>query len=255
VAEAIFTSKQAGVVTVTISNPTRKNAATRQMFVDLARAFEEAQSARLLVVKGDGQNFCTGADLSDVEGMGGQSPIEFMRTVSEAALRLHELTIPKLAVVDGLAVGAGLSLAAGCDLILATTRSSYSAIFAKRGLSLDLGASWFLPRRIGVAKAKELTLLANLFGADEALAMGLINWVVEPEDLAAREAELTNELSNAATMALRRSNALLDASAHSSLAEALEAESQSQVESFSSEDTKEAAIAFFQKRTAKFIGQ
>jgi 2-(1,2-epoxy-1,2-dihydrophenyl)acetyl-CoA isomerase len=255
VAEAIFTSKQAGVVTVTISNPTRKNAATRQMFVDLARAFEEAQSARLLVVKGDGQNFCTGADLSDVEGMGGQSPIEFMRTVSETALRLHELTIPKLAVVDGLAVGAGLSLAAGCDLILATTRSSYSAIFAKRGLSLDLGASWFLPRRIGVAKAKELTLLANLFGADEALAMGLINWVVEPEDLAAREAELTNELSNAATMALRRSNALLDASAHSSLAEALEAESQSQVESFSSEDTKEAAIAFFQKRTAKFIGQ
>jgi enoyl-CoA hydratase/carnithine racemase len=101
VAGAIFTSEQAGVVTVTISNPSRKNATTRQMFIDLARAFEEAQSARLLIVKGDGQNFCTGADLSDADGMGGQSPIEFMRTVSEAALRLHGLTIPQLAVVDG----------------------------------------------------------------------------------------------------------------------------------------------------------
>jgi 2-(1,2-epoxy-1,2-dihydrophenyl)acetyl-CoA isomerase len=106
-----------------------------------------------------------------------------------------------------------------------------------------------------MAKAKELTLLANLFSADEALAMGLINWVVEPEDLAVREAELTKELSTAATMALRRSNALLDASVQSSLAEALEAESQTQVESFTSEDTKEAAIAFFQKRTPNFIGQ
>lgn len=251
----ITTRQDADVFTVTISNPARKNAATRQMFIDLAQAFAEAKSSRLLVLKGDGENFCTGADLSDAEGMGGQSPIDFMRTVSEAALQLHALKIPKLAVVDGMAVGAGLSLAVGCDLVLATSRARFSAIFTQRGLSLDLGASWFLPRRVGMAKAKELTLLAQLIDAQSAMAMGLVNWVVSCEELAEHEAKLTGELSSAATLALARSNALLDSSPLLSLEQALEAEAQAQVESFTSIDTQEAAIAFFQKRKAHFIGQ
>jgi len=252
---AILTSEDNGVFTVTISNPARKNAATRQMFIDLSQAFVAARDCRLLVLQGNGENFCTGADLSDAEGMGGQSPIDFMRTVSEAALNLNQLKIPKLAIIDGMAVGAGLSLAAGCDLLLATSRAKFSAIFAKRGLSLDLGASWFLPRRIGMAKAKELTLLARLFDAEEAKAMGLVNFVVEPHDLAETARALTHELRTAATLALSRSNALLDLSPTLSLAEALEAESQTQVDSFTSEDTKEAAIAFFQKRTPNFVGK
>ncbi len=251
----VITRQDGEVFTVTISNPARKNAATRQMFIDLGSAFQAAKSSRLLVLKGDGENFCTGADLSDEEGMGGQSPIDFMRTVSEAALQLHALKIPKLAVVDGLAVGAGLSLAVGCDLVLATERATFSAIFTQRGLSLDLGASWLLPRRVGMAKAKELTLLAHLIGAKEALSIGLVNWVVPTEELTGSEVQLTSALSSAATLALARSNALLDLSPTLSFDEALEAEAQAQVASFTSIDTQEAAIAFFQKRKAHFIGQ
>ena len=244
-----------GIVTIIISNPAHKNAATRQMFIDLAQAFSDAQGARAVLLRGDGSDFCTGADLSDPEGMAGQSPLEFMRSVGEAALRLHELKIPTVAVVDGLAVGAGLSLAVGCDLVIASRRARFSAIFARRGLSLDLGASWFLPRRVGMAKAKELTLLAEMVDANEALAIGLVNRVVANDELHQAGEALVLQLATSATLALSRSNTLLDQSAHRTLAEALEAEAQAQVGSFESYDTIEAAHAFIEKRLPRFQGR
>ena len=243
-----------GVLTVTMSNPDRKNALTKQMFVDLASAFRQAHRARALVLRGDGENFCTGADLTDPAGISSSAPVEYMRTVSQAAYELHALKIPTLAAVDGLAVGAGLALALGCDLILASDRARFSMIFAQRALSLDLGASWFLTRRVGMTKAKELALLAEILDAASAKDAGLINWIVESALFDDEVAKFARRLGSGPTLAYSRINTLLDASLEVSLLEALEAESLAQVASFGSADTAEAMRAFMEKRPATFLG-
>ena len=96
---------------------------------------------------------------------------------------LHRVTKPTIAKVDGHAVGAGLSLALGCDLVVCTDRAKLSAIFSRRGLSLDMGASWLLPRIVGLARAKEIALFGDMWTAEEALAIGLVNRVVPPAEI------------------------------------------------------------------------
>ncbi|MEI6700214.1 MAG: enoyl-CoA hydratase-related protein [Actinomycetota bacterium] len=253
-APSILLHDHDGVFTVTMSNPERKNALTKQMFVDLAAAFRDAHGARALVLRGDGENFCTGADLTDPAGISSSAPVEYMRTVSQAAYELHALKIPTLAAVDGLAVGAGLALALGCDLVMASDRARFSMIFAQRALSLDLGASWFLTRRVGMTKAKELSLLAEILDSTSAKEAGLVNWVVEAARFNEEVDTLASRLGSGPTLAYSRINALLDSSPEVSLLEALEAESLAQVASFRSADTVEAMSAFMEKRPATFLG-
>src|SRR5699024_9643485 len=148
---------------------------------------------RVVVLTGDGSDFCSGADLA----AGGDAHwLARMRYVNQAALALHDIPQPTIARVDGVAVGAGFSLALGCDLLLASERARFSEIFARRGLSLDLGSSWLLPRRIGLQRAKELSLLAPIIDAEEAERIGLVNRVVPVEELDALVAEWAADLAS-----------------------------------------------------------
>ena len=145
--DPILVERAEGVVTVTLNRPERLNAITGDMWAQLAQIFTEvARTAtdRVLVVTGAGGAFCSGVDLAAAR-IARSRRFVHMRGVGEAALALHRLPKPSIAKVDGVAVGAGCNLALGCDLIVASERSRFSEIFAKRGLSIDFGGSWLLP--------------------------------------------------------------------------------------------------------------
>jgi 2-(1,2-epoxy-1,2-dihydrophenyl)acetyl-CoA isomerase len=256
--DSILVERAAGVVTVTLNRPDRLNAVTVEMWPQLAQIFGEIARTvedRVVVVTGAGGAFSSGADVSGMGDGGGGSPLGHMREVADAALALHRLPKPTLARVDGVAAGAGLNLALGCDLIVASDRSRFSEIFARRGLSVDFGGSWVLPRLVGLHRAKELVLLADMLDADEARAMGLVNRVVPAAELDAVVADWAARLAAGPPLALSMSKLLLNKGFESSLDQALEAEAQAQSVNLASADVREALAAFGEKRTPVFEGR
>ncbi|HUG38481.1 MAG TPA: enoyl-CoA hydratase/isomerase family protein, partial [Candidatus Limnocylindrales bacterium] len=153
-----------GVVTLTLNRPEKKNAMNGVMFDELLTVFREVDvspSDRVLVITGAGDAFCSGADLGD-RGSDPRHPLARLHWVADIALALHRIPKPVIAKVNGVAVGAGMNLALGADLIVASETARFSEIFAKRGLSIDFGGSWLLPRLIGLHKAKELAFFADI---------------------------------------------------------------------------------------------
>jgi 2-(1,2-epoxy-1,2-dihydrophenyl)acetyl-CoA isomerase len=180
--------------------------------------------------------------------------IEAMRYIGDIMLRLHRLPKPTLAKVDGVAVGVGLGVALACDLVVASDRARFSEIFSKRGLALDGGNSWILPRMIGLQKAKELAFFGDMVSADEAERIGLINKVVPVEQLDAVAGEWARRLAGGPTVALSLSKRLLNASFGSSYDEALEDEGRCQHLLFTTHDMQEAMMAYHERREPRFAG-
>ncbi len=256
--ETLIVERRDGVVTVTMNRPERKNAANGVMLRELPAIFTEIQGNpedRAMVLTGAGGSFCTGADLSDPQSPATFASLEGMRQLGDTALALHRLTKPTIAKVDGHAVGAGFSLALGCDLVVCSDRAKLSMIFSRRGLSLDNGASWLLPRMVGLAKAKEIALFGGMWSGEEALALGLINRVVPLAELDAFVDNWATTLAAGPTLALSLTKTMLNGSAHSSMEEAVENEARCQAVNFASRDTREALNAFVEKREPTFLGR
>jgi len=258
----LVTRDDNGVVTLTLNRPERKNAIDGDMWQGLIDIFDEVAanpSDRVLVITGSGDSFCSGADLNNngapEAGGGVGSALNSMRQVGRAALRLHELPKPTIAKVNGVAAGAGCNLALGCDLIIAADSARFSEIFARRGLSLDFGGSWLLPRLIGLHKAKELAYLADIISATEAEKFGIVNRVVPDADLDAEVTDLATRIAAQPPIQISATKKMLNQSLSVSMAEALEFESIAQSLAFSSRDTREAMVAFFEKREPKFTGE
>jgi 2-(1,2-epoxy-1,2-dihydrophenyl)acetyl-CoA isomerase len=249
-----------GVVQATLNRPERKNALTYALFDELRELFEAVDASptdRVLVLRGIPGAFSSGMDLSDRGGADAPAPgtKAAMDRIHSCALALHRMTTPTVAAVDGLAAGAGMSLALGCDLVVASTRARFSAIFVRRGLSVDFGLSWLLPRLVGTGKAKELALLGDFVDAAEALRIGLVARVVNPDELDHAVHYVASRLASGPTVALRHDVELLQASLNSSFEDAIEAESSAQVDNLSTEDAAEAIAAFLEKRDATFHGR
>lgn len=253
--EVLLARHEGGVLTLTLNRPQRRNAldaaSWEALHAQLSAARDDPE-VRVVVVTGAGGAFCAGADLS---GPREGHPLDRMRFVNEVALLLHELPMPTVARVDGVAVGAGWNLALGCDLVVATPTSRFSQIFAKRGLSLDFGGSWLLPRLVGMQQAKRLALLADMIDADEALRLGLVTWVVAPEELDGFVDDLTGRLAAVAPVAARQSKALLHENADRPLRDALASEARTQAVNFATADAPEAFRAFTEKREPTFTGR
>ena len=159
-----------GVVTLTLNRPEKKNAMNAAMFNELLAVFREVNDAtadRVLVITGAGDAFCSGADLG-ARGGDPRHPLQRLHWVADIALALHRIPKPVIAKVNGVAAGAGLNLALGCDLIVASEQARFSEIFARRGLTVDFGGSWILPRLVGMHRAKELAFFADIISAKEA---------------------------------------------------------------------------------------
>jgi 2-(1,2-epoxy-1,2-dihydrophenyl)acetyl-CoA isomerase len=169
--ETLQVSRAAGVVTVTFDRPDKRNAVNNQMWDELeevAKAIASSTDDRCVVLTGAGGAFCSGADLSDHTG---ERPHQLaaMRRINRIPQAFHDLPQPTIAKVTGVAAGIGMSLALGCDLVVASEDARFSEIFVKRGLSLDGGSSWLLPRLVGLHRAKELALFGDVISAREAL--------------------------------------------------------------------------------------
>lgn len=259
--ETIIVERDAGVVTVTLNRPERKNAGNGLMWQELYDTFSEAGSRRedrVVVVTGAGGAFCSGADIADPRWVSGdpEDPhIVRMRFFGRVMLALHELPKPTIAKIRGIAAGAGMSLALGCDLTVASDNARFSEIFARRGLSVDGGSSWLLPRLIGLHKAKELAYFADILSAEEAASYGLLNRVVPDAELDAFVDDWARRLAEGPPLALAMTKTLLDDAMSVTMAQALEDEARCQTINFYSEDTTEAMRAFGEKREPRFKGR
>jgi enoyl-CoA hydratase/carnithine racemase len=253
---SVLTSLDGSILTVTINRPRRKNAIDADTWVALHDTFAAAgdnPDVRALVLTGAGGDFCAGADLSG--GVGDEHPLRRMRYINEVALLLHELPFPTIAKINGVAVGAGWNMALGCDLVVAARDARFSQIFAKRGLSLDFGGSWLLPKIAGMQAAKRLALLAEIIDATEAQRLGLATYVVEPAELDGFVADLAAQLAALPPVALAQSKALLHENDQRSFADALASEARTQSINFATTDTATAFKAFLSKTEATFDGK
>jgi 2-(1,2-epoxy-1,2-dihydrophenyl)acetyl-CoA isomerase len=254
--ETIEITRDSGVVTITLNRPDKKNAANNAMWNELLATFREISRSdedRVVILTGAGGAFCAGADLW--AGGPERHQLARMRDITDVALALHRLPQPTIAKVRGVAVGAGMNMALGCDLVVASDNARFSEIFAKRGLSVDFGGSWLLVRRIGLHKAKELVLFGDIFDAAEAERIGIVNRVVSDGELDAFVDDWARRLAAGPPIAMAQSKRLLDNAMQMTFEQALDDEGSAQTVNFSTRDTAEAIKAFTEKRDPHFQGR
>lgn len=258
-------TRENGIVTVTFNRPAKKNALTGANWADLDRVTAEVfanPNDRVLVLKGAGVDFSAGADLSgglgtSQSGEDAEAPMILaeMRAVGEIVNRIHRMAKPTLAVVDGVCVGVAFGLALACDLVVASDRARFGAVFAKRGLALDGGLSWSLPRAVGMRRAKQMAFFGEMVSGPEALEAGMINACVPAEDLHALGEEWATRLASSATTALGLIKRQMDASSSIPMEKAVEDEARSQHVAFTTHDLHEGIKAFMERREPRFTGR
>ncbi len=253
--DTLHIARAAGVVTVTLDRPDRKNALTHREWSRLHEVFAEVAERpddRVLVLTGAGGEFCSGADVSAL-GDDERSSLEAMRAVGRTATALFHLPKPTIAKVDGVAVGAGCNLALACDLVVASERARFSEIFARRGLSLDFAGSWLLPRIVGLQRAKQLAYFADIVDAATASRLGLVTEVVAAGELDTFVERWAARLAAGPAVALSLTKALLNASS-ASIDEAVDAEAVAQAHNLGGPEAAEALRAFRERREPHFGG-
>lgn len=259
--DTLVVERRAGIVTVTFNRPSRKNAANGRTWVELVDVFTEIQhntADRVVILTGAGGDFCSGADLvamGDASGRSHSHSYYSMREITGVVMSLARLPQPTIAKVRGVAVGAGCNLALGCDLVVASDTARFSQIFAKRGMSLDAGGSWILPRRVGLHRAKELAFFADIVDAAEADRIGLVNRVVPDGELDSFVEGWAQRLLAMPPIAVAQSKRLLNNAMNVTLEEALDDEGVAQTVNFGTKDTPEAIAAWMEKRSPNFKGR
>lgn len=261
VMDEVQVDQAGGVVTVTLNRPEVKNAVTPEMWSELRTTFRDLgyrDDVRCVVVTGAGGDFCSGADVGGMSDRASPErelhQLQTMRNVGECCQQLFDLPKVTIARVDGVAAGAGLNMALACDLVLASDRARFSEIFAKRGLNVDFGGSFLLPRIVGMQRAKEMVLLAEMYNASDALEMGLVNRVVPIDELDQLVEEWAARAASGPPRAIAVSKALLNKSFTSNLSEALEGEGLGQTFQFTTKDVLEAMMAWKERRDPDFTG-
>ena len=263
VGDTIRCERDGGVVTVTIDRPAKKNALTYAHFRRLATIFDEVAHEvddRVLVIRGTGDAFCSGADLTStgdrpLTGFGPLDGVQWMREINDAAIALHRVPKPTIAAVNGVAAGAGCNLALQCDIVFAARSARLSQIFVHRGLNLDFGGTWVLPRLVGMQRAKDLAFRGAMLSADEAHEVGLVLDVVDDDALDARVTAYAAELAALPPVPLMFMKHGLNRSYEWDMAAALDYEAHSQATCFGTEDIVEAMMAFMQKRPGTYKGR
>jgi 2-(1,2-epoxy-1,2-dihydrophenyl)acetyl-CoA isomerase len=261
--DVLLESVEDGVLTLTLNRPERLNALTPEMCDRLHRALLAAaadSAVGAIVVTGAGDAFCAGGDVKAMAENGAdagrfEERAADLRRRMEAARLLHEIPKPTIAMLRGPAAGAGLSLALACDLRIAGETARLTTAFAKVALSGDFGGSYFLTRLVGTAKARELYFLSPVLDAGAALGIGLVTRVVPDAALAAETAALAGALARGPRLTLGHIKQNLNFAEHASLSEIMDIEAFRHTRCTLTEDHREAAAAFVEKRKPAFKGR
>ena len=256
-----------GVLTLTLNRPEARNAMSGPMTAALAQQLAAAEldpAVKCVVLTGAGRGFCAGGDVKGMAARGdgtvGDNTIDgaiHRQRVNQRATagKLFAMPKPTLAALPGAAAGAGLSLALACDMRIMATDAILTTAFAKVGFSGDYGGTYFLTQLVGSAKARELYFLSERVSADEALRLGLANWVVEPDALAAKTREVARRLAAGPSICFRYMKENLNRAMAGEVDECLDLEATHHVHSAATADHREAAAAFVEKREPVFQGR
>jgi len=260
--EHINVTEDAGITTITLNRPEKLNALAGHMRRDLAEALEAAGSDRsvhVVVITGAGRAFCAGGDVRAMaELIEKEDADEFSRLLGSARrviTAIRQMTKPVVASIGGPASGAGFNLALACDLRIASTDATFSQSFVKVGLHPDWGGTYFLPRLVTPNKACELFFLGETIDANEALRLGVINYIVEPTELETETRKLAERLRAAPAISVAAAKQAVYMSQTAEMEEMLRFETEAQLRCFDSEDGREGVRAFLEKREPKFTGR
>jgi 2-(1,2-epoxy-1,2-dihydrophenyl)acetyl-CoA isomerase len=251
-----------GVATLTFNRPERMNALSTPIMEGLLHGLPRLAgdpTVRVIVLTGTGRAFCAGGDVKSMaEGGERRSAAEataHLRSRMEVSRILHDLPKPTIAMINGPAAGAGLAFALACDLRMAGASARLVTAFVKVGLSGDFGGSFFMTRLIGTARARELYFTGRPVDAEEALSLGLVNRVVADDQLGDATMELARSLAQGPQVALSLMKRNMNCAESGGLADLLDMEAANMVQAARTEDHREAAMAFVEKRAPVFVGR
>jgi len=257
--ETILFDNLNGIATLTLNRPEVFNAFNEQQSFDVIDALKNTakdKSIRVLVITGAGKAFCSGQDLKSIAGAENRSLRESIdKRYNPMIKAIRNLPIPVICRLNGVAAGAGCSLALACDMIVASENASLIEVFVNVGLVLDSGSSYFLPRLVGSARAFELSTMGSKVSAKQAFEWGMVNRICASEELDNEVKKLTDYYSIAPTKAIALMKKMLNKSFQSDLDTMLECEAQYQEIAGRSEDNKEGVKAFNEKRKPEFKGR
>lgn len=256
-----------GVLTLTLNRPEARNAMSGDMNAALQAQLawaELAAEVKVIVLTGAGKGFCAGGDVKGMAARGdgtvGNNTIDgkiHQQRLNQRATagKLFRMPKPTIAALPGAAAGAGFSLALACDMRVMASTAIMTTAFARVGFSGDYGGTYFLTQLVGSAKARELYFLSDRVSADEALRLGLANWVVEPDQLQAKAMEIARRLANGPTVAYRYMKENLNRAMAGEVEDCLDLEATHHVHCGQTEDHREATKAFVDKREPVFKGR
>ncbi|WP_296443984.1 enoyl-CoA hydratase [Rhodoferax sp. UBA5149] len=263
----LLATLEAGVLTLTLNRPDARNAMSQAMNQALQQQLAAAEfdpAVKCIVLTGAGKGFCAGGDVKGMAAAGDgtvgaltiDEAIHRQRSNQRAtAGKLFKLPKPTIAALPGPAAGAGLSLALACDLRIMASSAILTTAFARVGFSGDYGGSYFLTQLVGSAKARELYFLSDRVSADEALRLGLTNWVCGPEELVAKTREIALRLASGPSVAYRYMKENLNRAMAGEVDDCLDLEATHHIHCGQTEDHREAAQAFVDKREPVFKGR
>jgi enoyl-CoA hydratase/carnithine racemase len=249
-----------GIGTITLNRPERLNAITFEVYhelTDFLAELRDEKDARVIVITGAGRAFCSGGDVRDIigelQGQDAEGLLRFTRLTCDLIRNMRVLPKPIIASLNGTTAGAGACIALASDIRIAAAEAKIAFIFVKVGLAgTDMGATYLLPRVVGLAKATELLMTGDFIEAEEAARVGLYNRVVPRDQLETITREFAERLANGPALGIAKTKEMLNRELHMSFESALEAEAVAQALCMQTPDFKEAHAAFIEKRPAKF---
>jgi 2-(1,2-epoxy-1,2-dihydrophenyl)acetyl-CoA isomerase len=254
---------EGGIATITLNRPDKANALLpeqRDLIIDLLAAADPDPEVRVIALRAEGRHFCSGADIGSIRaGQDGEPKVgDGMRRIANGAQRLVAAILdcpkPVVAVVQGTAAGLGAHLAFACDLVVATENATFIEPFLRRGIVVDAGGAYLLPRLIGLQRAKELAFLGDTLSSADAKDLGLVNRVVPAAGLDEAAADLLGRLAQAPTGALALTKRLFNRSLDSDRSTSFREEAMAQELQSRSHDATEGIAAFGERRPPAFQG-
>ena len=262
----LLAEMESGVLTITLNRPEARNAMSKELVLALVDQLKDAQQnsdVKCVVLTGAGKGFCAGGDVKAMGAGPGESPPTIDESINRQRLQqraisgvLYSMTKPTIASLPGAAAGAGLSMALACDLRIMASSAIMTTAFAKVGFAGDYGGTFFMTQLVGTAKARELYFLSSRISSDEALKLGLTNWVVEPDELVAKTKEIANELASGPPIAMQYMKENLNRAISSGdVGDCLDLEATHHIHCAKTDDHKNAVQAFINKTKPVFSGR